>query len=100
MGKIKYTQHIPNWAELEPYKNEYDTLAELLSDKKIIRWLDSRENGVLVYSCEDNYLMVTSITKKFWWVLGMVEGIDLEQYLPKSTTISEILKKEKKEGKQ
>lgn len=106
MKMIKYTIHIPDFVSgVEPQTYEFNDLAELLAfEKESLK--DDKRN--LIFTCSGNdRLMVSATNKKYWWVLGYVEGIELSKYLPafdkvyvpnqtKSKILKDITKKIKK----
>lgn len=86
--KITFTEHIPAFVEgCEPKTLTFRSLDELLENQK--DWLESKQHGELVFSCDCNYLMISSKTEQWWWVLGYVEGINLTSFLPKYDEVFE-----------
>lgn len=79
---MHYKQHIPSFCEgITPEEYEFENVAELLDKNKKILEYDYK-NCIFATDEEGHYLMLSSTTEKYWWVLGYVDGIDLSKTLP------------------
>lgn len=81
---IHFTQHIPGFGDGKPYEKRYRTVENMLKDPKIQSYLHYDGNPVYAYGdgWKRQLLMVSSTVKKWWLVIGYVDGVNLSDYLP------------------
>ena len=83
---IHFTEHIPSCCDYgEPAELDFETLEDLLKDlQSHYTFCPPNYNFVWSYGhCFKQALMMSSTTKKEWYVMGYVTGINLSNYLPK-----------------
>ena len=81
---IHFIQHIPGFGDGKPYEKRYRTVENMLKDPKIKSYLHYGESPVYAYGNDwgRQLLMISSTAKKWWWVIGYVDGVNLSDYLP------------------
>lgn len=80
-----FKQHLPGWADVEPYDFEFSTQEELLSHDKILSWKEASDFYRFSLSEINSRptLMCELDEGRRWWVVGYLdhrEGIDLPDW--------------------